>query len=96
MKITHLWNKTYNIDYPEFHLWSQTYIANTGTWPKLRVGKKGRLVQCMQARVRGFAGDKASADYLVVRRSDKKMISWWPYLQSEVNRKLKNNEPLST
>ncbi len=90
MKITHLWNKVYNIDYPEFHLWAQALIASTGTWPKLRVGKKGRLVECMQARVRGVAGDKASANYLVVRRSDKKLISWWPYYMSETARKLKS------
>jgi len=95
MKITHLWNKVYNIDYPEYHLWSQSQIAATGTWPKLRVGKKGRLVQCMQARVRGIAGDKVHTNYLVVRMSDKKLVSWWPYFNAEVQRKLKNGEPLT-
>lgn len=79
MKITHLWNKTYNINYPDTTLWSQTDIANTGTWPKLRVGKRGRLVQCMQARVRGSAGDKENANYLVVRMRDKKLVSRFPY-----------------
>jgi len=90
MKITHLWNKVYNIDSPAFHLWSQSQIAAMGTWPKLRAGKKGRLVDCMQARVRGVAGDKATANYLVVRRSDKKLISWWPYYMAEVDRQIKS------
>jgi len=80
MKITHLWNKVYNLDYADLSLWSQTDIANTGTWPKLRVGKKRRLVQCMQARVRGVAGDKESYNYLVVRMSDKKIVECWKYL----------------
>ena len=79
MKITHLWNKTYNIEFPALTLWSQTDIANTGTWPKLNVGKKGRLVQCMQARVRGVAGDKITANYLVVRMRDKKLVECWRY-----------------
>lgn len=96
MKITHLWNKTYELDFPSYHLWSQQQIAAMGTWPKLRVGKKGRLVQCMQARVRGSAGDKESPNYLVVRMSDKKLVSWWPYYLKEAERKSKSNEPLST
>jgi len=82
MKITHLWNKVYNIKFPALTLWSQTDIANTGTWPKLRVGKKGRLVQCMQARVRGVAGDKENYNYLVVRMSDKKIVDNWMYHSS--------------
>lgn len=80
MKITHLWKKVYNIDYPAMMLWSQADIASIGTWPKLRVGKKHRFVQCMQARVRGVAGDKESYNYLVVRMSDKKIVECWEYL----------------
>lgn len=78
-------SRTYTITKPDAQLWSQSQIAGTGTWPRLPVGKDGRLVNCMQQRVRGEPGDRLSQNFLVVRMSDKRRITFKPYYLNRID-----------